>query len=149
MNSVFKCLTRDTSGDEKQYFERFVGRKKRTPNRKKIKINWGKKKQKEKTERKYKRVPKQYKVYIKSHWWEKRKNEFWKKNRKICYRCQSSSYIQLHHIKYKSSDFGREKDTDLIPMCNGCHNLFHSLYGTKKDMNEDMLLFEQEHPHIF
>jgi hypothetical protein len=146
MNTIFECLTRDRSGDEKQYFERFLGRKKRKPKKGKKKgWNFEIKNKKEK-ERKYKRVPKQYKVYIKSHWWEERKNKYWKTHTKQCYRCFTFEYVQLHHIKYSWQSFGNEPDDTLIPMCRDCHDTFHSIYGVKGNMMKEMLLFEEEHP---
>lgn len=109
-------------------------------------LNTRKKKRKQ---RNYKnRIPKKYNVYIKSIWWEKRKNQYWQNHKKECYRCSSSNHIQLHHLKYENQTFGNEKDKTLIPMCQSCHNLFHSLFGSKKDMIDDMLLFETEYPFI-
>jgi len=141
--TIFNCLTREIK-EEPFYKKRKVAKK----NKKLWKKHLVKQKKRKETVRQYKRVPKQYKVYIKSHWWEKRKNEYWKKHKKICYRCGSCEHIQLHHIKYSWQLFGNEPDNTLIPMCQKCHDKFHTIYGVKGNMMQEMLLFEQEHPHI-
>ena len=97
------------------------------------------KKKKKLFNREYKRVPKQYKVYIKSKWWEKRKNQYFKIYGRKCQICGSSSYIQVHHIVYK--DLGFEEDADLAGLCQSHHEQFHSIYGVKKDMTKDFTEF--------
>lgn len=104
----------------------------------KVKIGkeWKKLKKKEKKKRKeriYKnRIPKQYKVYIKSKWWTKRKNKFYRKYGKICQACQSTKYIDLHHMLY--ANYGNEEDIHLVALCRGCHEEYHSIHGVKRNM---------------
>lgn len=107
-----------------------------------------KKRKRRQSNRKYQRVPRQYNAYIKSPWWEKRKNRYWRQYKKVCYRCDSCEHVQLHHIKYGWTEFGREPDEWLIPMCEQCHKFFHSKYGVKADMTNEMKLFDEEYPFI-
>jgi 5-methylcytosine-specific restriction endonuclease McrA len=87
-------------------------------------------------ERKYrKRIPKSYKIYIKSEFWEKRKNIYYRKYGKKCFICGSVEYIQLNHLEYKY--FGEEKDESLVALCRGCHEEFHSIFGVKHKMYEE------------
>lgn len=115
-----------------------------TFNGKKIKINSKHKKlklekfRKEKkirlnqSKRVYKRCPRDYKVYIASHWWEERKNRYYKTHRKICLACGSTEYVALHHMIY--SDYGNEKDEYLSPLCSHCHQELHTKYGVKQNL---------------
>jgi hypothetical protein len=89
-------------------------------------------------ERKYARVPKKYKVYIKSKWWRQRKNRYYQDFGKKCMLCGSAKFIDLHHIEYKSSEFGFEKDKTLIALCRNCHAEFHLRYKLKQNMQKEM-----------
>ena len=94
------------------------------------------------------KVPRNYSLYIKSKYWTKRKNDYWQSHSKKCYRCDGSEHIQLHHMKYAVEKYGIEPDDWLIPMCQNCHFLFHDIYGSKKNMIDNMLRFENEYPYI-
>lgn len=89
--------------------------------------------------RKYKnRCPQKYGVYILSKWWGKRKDEFWRKYGKKCGLCGSPRFVQLHHAYY--GEYGKEKDEDLVPLCQPHHEQLHSIIGkTKKDMRKETL----------
>lgn len=86
-------------------------------------------------QRKYKRIPTQYKVYIKSKWWTRRKNQYYQLNVKQCQACLSNKYINLHHMLYV--DYGRELDENLVALCKGCHEEYHLKYGVKRNMIND------------
>ncbi len=91
-------------------------------------------------QRKYNsRVPRKYNVYIKSVYWEKRKNKYWQNFQKKCAVCGSFSHVQLHHIKYGWTHFGKEPDTWLVPMCQFHHNDFHEQQKMKSDMTTETL----------
>lgn len=94
---------------------------------------------KKKKQRKHKRIPKQYKVYIKSKWWTRRKNQYYRQNRKICAACSSKFYVSLHHMIY--GDYGNELDENLVALCKWCHEEFHSIYGVKKNMKQETQYF--------
>jgi len=65
-----------------------------------------------------------YGRYLKTGHWNRIKKEYWKKHKKICFCCNLDAYV-LHHIEYKNR--GREKDKDLIPLCEECHNEIHTM----------------------
>lgn len=89
-------------------------------------------------ERKYeKRIPRKYGLYIKSIFWKNRKNKFYKENKKICFICGSTKYIQLNHLEYNSELFGNEPDSMLVALCKSHHEEFHALYGVKKKMYDE------------
>lgn len=89
-----------------------------------------------------KRIPKKYKIYIKSGFWRTRKNNFWQVHGKKCAICKSSKKVDLHHMVYKN--YGVEKDEDLMPLCREHHEAFHTVNVTKADMKQATLDFCQE-----
>lgn len=104
------------------------------------KLNKKPKKKKERKGRKYKnRIPVKYTVYIKSKWWTERKNKYYQKHKKICKACNSTKYINLHHMLYQ--DFGNEPDEILMPLCRNCHEEFHDEYATGYNMIEETYKF--------
>lgn len=103
------------------------------------KISRKARKEKKRKERQYNRIPKHYKVYIKSKWWTKRKNEYYRKHKKQCQACFTTKYINLHHIVYKN--FGYEADEDLVALCVDCHGEFHEKYGVSATMKSETNMF--------
>ncbi len=106
-------------------------------------------KRKNKKGRKYeKRIPTQYPVYIKSHWWRKRKNAYYKIHGRKCSVCNKARYVDLHHKVY--GNYGNENDNDLVPLCRKHHEGFHTRYGVKGNMRNETdeyvmaALFEEE-----
>lgn len=73
------------------------------------------------------RCPQRYEVYIKSKWWEERKNHYYQAHGYTCEVCGSHQHIQLHHIWYSS--YGSEPDDQLIALCRKHHAAFHVRYG--------------------
>lgn len=87
---------------------------------------------------KHRRIGKiNYKEYIKSDLWVKRKNKLFQLKGRFCEKCKSSEKISVHHLRYIKSEFGNEKDTDLAIMCWKCHTKFHEIYGVHKDSHKD------------
>jgi hypothetical protein len=73
-------------------------------------------------------------AYIKSGYWEARKELYFERNPSACAVCDSP-YVELHHMFY--GDFGQEPDSDLIPLCRRDHEAFHaSIGGSTRDMRE-------------
>lgn len=104
---------------------------------KKPKLFKGKKKKKVSVRGYSKRPPRVYKLYIKSIWWTRRKNDYYQNHKKRCALCSSCEHVQLHHLKY--GNFGFEKDEDLIPLCKQHHEEFHIEFGCNpKTMMKDM-----------
>ena len=61
-----------------------------------------------------------YKNYLKSSWWQKKRRQV--KN-KFCFICGSVQNLQLHHLTY-SRLYG-EKNSDLKWLCEEHHDGFH------------------------
>ena len=81
---------------------------------------------------------KRHRKYINSHIWRLRKQKFFDLFGKKCKRCGSEENINLHHNNY--SRMGKEKDKDLMSLCQNCHTEFHKIYGTKS-LKKNTLLF--------
>ena len=64
-----------------------------------------------------------YHEYIKSEVWRQKRDNvlvFWSGR---CAICNSPDNIQVHHRTYER--LGQERLSDLIPLCDDCHSLFH------------------------
>ena len=82
---------------------------------------------------KYKKPPKvDYKKYILSKEWWKRRFLFYKKFGKKCAACRSEKNLNVHHATYQN--LGREKDEDLFALCKNCHKEYHDLFGVQSNM---------------
>lgn len=100
-----------------------------------------KKSKKEKRKVRDRKNPRSYKTYIESSLWAERKNAYYRKHKKECAKCKSTTMVQLHHMKYIKVLFGNEPNDHLIPLCINCHKDFHTQYGVKSDMIKDTKLF--------
>ena len=85
-----------------------------------------------KTLQEYKDMP--YRKYLSTGRWKRRRLEYYKTHKKICFCCELESYV-LHHLTYKR--IGEEKDKDLIPLCEECHNEIHTLILNDIQINLD------------
>lgn len=65
---------------------------------------------------------KEYKKYIRSTEWKRKKSELLK-NHPFCTRCSSKEKLQVHHMNYRN--LGNEKDLDLVVLCKKCHKKVH------------------------
>src|SRR3990167_4660208 len=79
----------------KPQFNSFLTGKKLETKRKNRKIKKYRKRQ-----RYLSSVPRSYKIYIQSPYWEKRKNQFYQKFGRKCFICKSPYHVQLHHMIY-------------------------------------------------
>jgi hypothetical protein len=68
-----------------------------------------------------------YKAYIRSDKWIKRRDSYYAKFGKSCAICQGLEGVGLHHIIYKN--LGKEKDKDLLPICQGCVPTYYEKRG--------------------
>ncbi len=67
-----------------------------------------------------------YKEYLQSdHWRTFRKQYFLERNSKGCEFCKANVPLDLHHRTY--ARVGREKSSDVIPLCRSCHDEVHDL----------------------
>lgn len=81
-----------------------------------------------------------YKTFIESDIWKFIKKAWYKRYGKKCNKCNSYSYVQLHHIVYpklNSNKLGKYRkvlDKHFISLCQKCHFEYHNLHGTHQDM---------------
>ncbi len=83
-----------------------------------------------------------YKKYMKSTAWFKRRVAYFKIHKKECVACFSKSRIVLHHINYQR--LGEELDSDLIVLCWDCHNELHETHGRASEMKGSLYRITQE-----
>ena len=68
-----------------------------------------------------------YEFYLRSPAWKRRKDEYYSTHAKRCSACGSKKHIHLHHLTY--ARLGAERDSDLTPLCYGCHEKVHQLHA--------------------
>jgi len=97
-----------------------------------------KKNKKLQKERQYhKRIPRKYNLYIKSKFWEVRRNRYFKDYGRKCFICSLVKFPQVHHLEYDNNFYGNEKDEMLVCLCRECHEEFHTTYQTKRTMYDE------------
>lgn len=65
-----------------------------------------------------------YNEYIQSDVWNKKRASVLEKNGKVCSKCGRTFNLQVHHKNY-DKEFGFEDMTDLMVVCQDCHNELH------------------------
>jgi 5-methylcytosine-specific restriction endonuclease McrA len=83
---------------------------------------------------KRKRLPTRYHAYIASEHWVRRRNRYWREHPRLCAACFGTAYLQLHHMVYRKEEYGFERDSDLMPLCQQDHQEYHNRYGTQGNM---------------
>ena len=65
----------------------------------------------------------EYRGYIKSKKWQRRKAAYWRKHKRQCWACDSTRRVQLHHVFYgNGKKWGNEPDSWFVPLCAyPCH----------------------------
>jgi len=71
-----------------------------------------------------------YRKYLKTKHWKTFRNNYFKRNRNICYCCNEFGY-ELHHIRY--DNLFRETDKDVVCLCRKCHEKIHTLILNEKE----------------
>ena len=71
-----------------------------------------------------------YKKYIKSKKWDKKREHILKTYGEHCEICNSDDRVCVHHNTYVS--FPKEPDGDLIVLCRRCHYEFHQRIADQK-----------------
>ena len=66
-----------------------------------------------------------YDAYINGPVWKVKRQEAIERDGKRCRLCYSSKKLHVHH-RYYPQVYGEEPLTDLITLCQECHDLFHS-----------------------
>jgi len=80
-----------------------------------------------------------YHDYLQSADWAKRRQwvlEFWDHR---CALCFSTEKLEVHHRTYQR--LGQEKLTDLIVLCDACHEQFHEKLGRTGQVTIGKMLF--------
>jgi 5-methylcytosine-specific restriction endonuclease McrA len=95
--------------------------------------------------RKRKRPYVDYKKYMDSKAWARRRSRYFRKHGKKCKVCDARYNVGLHHVPYER--LGRERDEDLVALCWVHHEAFHvEIGGSKKNMvaeTETFIAFKQ------
>ena len=65
--------------------------------------------------------------YLLSPEWDKKRKAALKTANYECTMCHLSTSLQVHHISYKN--LFREQPSDLVALCDHCHELVHNKYG--------------------
>lgn len=76
-----------------------------------------------------------YRVFTKSEWWIKQKEDWYSRHKKQCAKCRSIDYIHLHHKVYpKNGRYLGLSDNSFVALCKKCHHSYHKKYGVKQYM---------------
>lgn len=89
--------------------------------------------------------PKDYKAYIRSGRWRRRRIEYYTKFGRACVICGVTTNTNIHHVDYKR--LGHELDEDLVLLCEVCHKNYHDAHGVRAESREttnQFIIEEQE-----
>lgn len=67
-----------------------------------------------------------YERYIASEAWRGRRERYFAVQPRRCKACGAAERVHLHHLSY--AKMGREPDSDLMALCEPCHDLVHRFY---------------------
>jgi hypothetical protein len=67
--------------------------------------------------------PMNYRAYIRSEAWRRKRTEVIRRARGMCERCGRWPIVNVHHLSY--ARLGDEPLTDLIGACSRCHRELH------------------------
>jgi hypothetical protein len=72
----------------------------------------------------------EYAAYLKSDTWRETRARFFNslKKQAVCYCCNASGALQLHHRNCRS--LGCERLGDLVALCDACHSRVHRMHET-------------------
>jgi 5-methylcytosine-specific restriction endonuclease McrA len=72
--------------------------------------------------------PSQYRTYLASGAWKRRRLEELRKADHTCWACRATKDARYLHVHHKTYAFlGCERQGDLVVLCEDCHNLAHKL----------------------
>lgn len=77
-----------------------------------------------------------YEAYIKSPAWKRKREEAFRKYGKRCAGCGSIDLLHVHHKSY--ARFTRERLTDLVIVCEGCHSVIHDFHEHRNPKKLDL-----------
>lgn len=75
-----------------------------------------------------------YKQYLDSPHWHATRTRFYASshaNGGLCFLCDSSEHLNVHHKRY--DNLGCEDLSDLVPLCGACHRLAHNYLDRSVD----------------
>lgn len=65
-----------------------------------------------------------YDRYLRSSHWKRFRDGYWRRHERRCWVCDATpKRLHLHHRDYAC--VGRERDDDVVPVCDRCHLLIH------------------------
>lgn len=64
-----------------------------------------------------------YEAYINSPEWRAKAERIKERDGRRCRVCNGRSRLSVHHRTYE--DLGHEQDSDLLTLCQDCHQVFH------------------------
>jgi DNA-directed RNA polymerase subunit M/transcription elongation factor TFIIS len=67
----------------------------------------------------------EYNNYLNTKWWKFKRIQKLKSVQFICEKCGSNKKLNVHHLHYNT--LYREKDIDLMVLCDNCHKLEHNI----------------------
>lgn len=71
----------------------------------------------------------EYKEYLESDIWQKRKEDYRKNHEYKCSKCNAKTNLHIHHLRYTFA--GKEEDKDLQYLCWRCHGKEHNTTFSK------------------
>lgn len=83
-------------------------------------------------------MDKKYHEYLQSDEWKEKRKEIFEFIAKKCAKCKTTENIQLHHRSYEN--IYQESFSDVVPLCETCHKLFHSTFWTE-NLKDNTFLF--------
>lgn len=72
-----------------------------------------------------------YSVYIKSRQWQEKRDARLRLDRYRCQMCGTAKNLNVHHITYER--LGNEDMSDLVTLCQNCHEQAHKVDIAKKE----------------
>lgn len=67
-----------------------------------------------------------YQEFLKSPLWQKTKEMVFKKVGKLCFICESTKQLNVHHNNYNHKNLSGSTQ-NLVVLCNDCHNEVHKV----------------------
>ena len=99
-----------------------------------------KKRLKKETKKKEKYKPIPYKKQLKDARCKEFREKVFKHKGEVCENCGSTTFLQVHHIRYKKRHYAWEyKVKDMQVLCGRCHQMVHGL-NTELDKQLDLTL---------
>lgn len=73
----------------------------------------------------------QYREYMHSDAWQRRRRRAIKRAGYACQRCGTGERLEVHHLTY--ARLGKERPADLMVLCHACHAAEHARTRPRRD----------------